>query len=163
MLIHSFLARVAQPRNFRCLFSVFPRASYLIADSAQTEYCSTFLCASVCVSVTGVTSQVFSIIWLFRPCKPYTLTNLILAPPWPPRQPWPPGPPGPPEQPDQLTNPTDWTALATLNDLKIHHEDECRIRFVYLVLLGAFFLGNFFIQNSLFISVCILVCADCGV
>ena len=32
---------------------------------------------SVSVSVTGVTSQVFSIIWLFRPWKPYALTNLI--------------------------------------------------------------------------------------
>ena len=40
-----------------------------IADSALTEYFSTFPC--LCVSVS-----VFSIIWLFRPCKPYTLTNL---------------------------------------------------------------------------------------
>ena len=46
---------------------------YLFANSAQTEYCTTFLC----VLVTGVTSQVFSIIWLFRPWKPYALTNLI--------------------------------------------------------------------------------------
>ena len=45
-----------------------------IADSAQTEYCSSFPC--VCV-FTGLKPQVFSIIWLFTPCKPYALTNLI--------------------------------------------------------------------------------------
>ena len=45
-----------------------------IADSAQTEYCSSFPC--VCV-FTGLKSQVFSIIWLLTPCKPYALTNLI--------------------------------------------------------------------------------------
>ena len=48
-----------------------------IADSAQTEYCPTFPCVCVCVSVTGVKSQVFSIIWLFRPWEPFALTNSI--------------------------------------------------------------------------------------
>ena len=47
-----------------------PRLGLIIADSAQTEYSSTFPCQLVSVSVTGVTSQVFSIIWLFRRCKP---------------------------------------------------------------------------------------------
>ena len=47
-----------------------------IAASGQTEYCTTFPCMTyICVSVlvTGVTSQVFQIIWLFRPCKPYAM------------------------------------------------------------------------------------------
>ena len=33
-------------------------AKFLIADSAQTEYCSTFHCSSVCSCVTGVTSHI---------------------------------------------------------------------------------------------------------
>ena len=49
----------------------------------------------VSVLVTGVTSQVFSIIWLFRPCKPYTLANLITG-----------------------TTLTNWTTLANLKILK---------------------------------------------
>ena len=56
---------------------------------------------SVSQLVTGVTSQVFWIIWLFRRCKPYALTNLITRTTlttqatlktW---TTWPPGPPGP--------------------------------------------------------------------
>ena len=36
--------------------------SPILADSAQTAYCSTFPCVCVCVCVTGMTSQIFSII-----------------------------------------------------------------------------------------------------
>ena len=86
----------------------------IFADSAQTEYYSTFPCASVSVLVTGVTSQVFSLNWLFRPCKHYALTNLIIRTTlttqatlttwttwtawttWTTWTTWPPGPPGPP-------------------------------------------------------------------
>ena len=41
-------------------------------DYAQTEYCPTFHFPYV----AGVTSQLFSIIWWFRPCKPYILRRV---------------------------------------------------------------------------------------
>ena len=59
---------------FSCLFVVF-------ILNVFCGFCSNrillYFPMLVCQSVTGVTSQVFSIIWLFRPCKPYALTNLI--------------------------------------------------------------------------------------
>ena len=57
---------------YRCHGEIFPSAisgidlqsefRYHIADSAQKEYCSTFHCRLVCVQVTGITSELFSII-----------------------------------------------------------------------------------------------------
>ena len=38
---------------------------------------NTALLSHVCQSVTAVTSQVLSIIWLFRPCKPYTYIDKL--------------------------------------------------------------------------------------
>ena len=43
----------------KCASRVAPLDYYLlIADSAQTEYCTTFHCPSVCPFVTGVTSHI---------------------------------------------------------------------------------------------------------
>ena len=49
-----------------------------IADSAQTEYCTTFHCSSVCSCVTGVTSHISHIyksinamLIIRGPIKPY--------------------------------------------------------------------------------------------
>ena len=44
----------------------------------QTKYCSTFHCSSVRPSVTGVTSQLFSIIWWFRAWKPCIFWKYVI-------------------------------------------------------------------------------------
>ena len=55
--------KLSPPPSYKAVISSTSRGSFenlssFFANSAQTEYCSTFLC----VLVTGVTSQVFSII-----------------------------------------------------------------------------------------------------
>ena len=62
------------------LSHLFLRHADTIADPAQTGYCTTFHCSSVRSCVTGVTSQLFSIIWWFRAWKPCIFwQHVILA------------------------------------------------------------------------------------
>ena len=102
-----------------------------IADSVQTEYCTTFLLA-VCSSVTGVTSHISHIykginamLIIRGPIKPYIFwIKIILAiflaktrPTRPSSPPWP-----------------TWPLILT--DQKNYQKDKCRIRCVYFVLFG---------------------------
>ena len=64
--------------SLEMLCMVHANDSVPIADSAQTEYCPTFHCLSVCPSVTGVTSHISHIykginamLIIRGPIKPY--------------------------------------------------------------------------------------------
>ena len=70
------------------VYSLFhPKRQKYIADSAQTEYCTTFHCSSVCSCVTGVTSHISHIykgmnamLIIRGPINPCTLwIKIILA------------------------------------------------------------------------------------
>ena len=90
--------------------------SALFEDSSQIEYCSIFHCSSVC-PCTGVTSQLFSIIWWFRAWKPCIFWKHVIPaifvhepnPLGPSRPtPWPWDPLGLPLDPQGPSKPTPW-------------------------------------------------------
>ena len=64
------LGRVCRKKVWSIIW-VITFGGCVIVDSAQTEYCSTFHFPSVSQLVTGVTSQLFSIIWWFGAWKPH--------------------------------------------------------------------------------------------
>ena len=64
-------------RHSYLLPRVFVFASFCIADPAQTEYCPTFHCSSLSWH-TGMTSQLFSIIWWFRAWKPCIFWKYVI-------------------------------------------------------------------------------------
>ena len=111
-----------------------------IADSAQTEYCSTFHCSCVRPCVTGVTSHISHIykginamLIIRGPIKPYKFWIKIILAIFLAKT-----------RPDKtifsaLTNLTidfDWS--------KNYQKDKCRIRIVYFVLLSLIFKGPSF-------------------
>ena len=53
--------------------------TFAIAYSASAEYSSTFTCVSICASVTGETSHLFTFITCVRPCKPHIFWELVTA------------------------------------------------------------------------------------
>ena len=81
---------IAFPGQFMVALNIFCPSLFKCAQNTFCEFCSNRIphyfplsaSQSVCQSVTGVTTQLFLIIWWFKAWKPYIFWKHIMWPTW---------------------------------------------------------------------------------